>query len=45
MQIIESSVLRIAVSEKGAKLVSLIPQNDQNDFLKMLKNKSFERQL
>ncbi len=34
MQIIESSVLRIAVSEKGAKLVSLIPQNDQKDFFK-----------
>ena len=39
MQIIESSVLRIAVSEKGAKLVSLIPQNDQNDFFKDAENK------
>lgn len=34
MQTIESSVLRVAVSEKGARLVNLIALNSQIDYLK-----------
>ena len=34
MQTIESSVLRISISEKGAKLVNFIAQNNQTDYFK-----------
>lgn len=34
MQTIESSVLRISISEKGAKLVNFIAQNKQTDYFK-----------
>lgn len=34
MQTIESSVLRITISEKGAKLVNFIAQNNQTDYFK-----------
>ncbi|MEB3362864.1 hypothetical protein SDC49_19320 [Lactobacillus sp. R2/2] len=34
MQTIESSVLRITISEKGGKLVNFIAQNKQTDYFK-----------
>jgi len=34
MQTIESSVLRITISEKGGKLVNFIAQNNQTDYFK-----------
>ncbi|KGG54830.1 hypothetical protein [Lactobacillus sp. wkB10] len=34
MQTIESSVLRVAVSEKGAKVVNFVAQNSQIDYFK-----------
>ncbi|RMC23686.1 MULTISPECIES: aldose epimerase [unclassified Lactobacillus] len=34
MQIIESSVLQVAVDEKGAQLVNLVSKNNQSDYFK-----------